>query len=128
MSDPLKSAPATVAKTNNVTTQDVAAGGGAGGLLIYAINHYVTDTQLNTFLLYCVPAAAVVLAGIWAKLRRLGEHYANVSLKRWQLSQAWEYLKSIESDPKATDDHKAMARADFEIAQRDYQNLLLKGI
>jgi hypothetical protein len=124
---------------NGLGTSDLAAGGGAGGVLVYAINTYVPDTKLQTLLIYLVPTASIVFMAIFSFIARLaGEAWKNYDAERTRksllkrakaaLADAKEQLVAIEADRMATIEHKFEARERVQKIERALIDLNVRGI
>jgi hypothetical protein len=123
----------------SIGTGELAAGGGSGGILVYAINAYIIDPKLQTLLIYLVPAVSVAATGLYGKLiaviqsrqeDKAAEKKRMSLLKRAQsgLAEAKQQLQSIEDDKNATPDHKKTARERVQAFERAVLDLHAKGI
>lgn len=111
-----------------VTANDIAAGGGAGGLLVFGINTWVTSPDFKNVLLYLVPAASILITGLYGWLIiTLTNTVAYHSAKR-ALTKAKGHLKEIEADELATVQHKKEARDSVEAAERAVMLLNLRTV
>jgi hypothetical protein len=122
-----------------VRAGELAAGGGSGGVLVYAVTSYVQEPKLQSLLLYLVPAASVFATGIYSQLlRRWTDWRTDIGAekKRRQLlhraqtglAEAKQQLESIETDQNATPDHKKVARERVQAFERAVLDLHAKGI
>jgi hypothetical protein len=122
-----------------IAASDVAAGGGAGGALVYAINTYVVDQKLQTLLIYLVPTISIVFMEVYSFFAKLSgdawKHYEAertrknlLSKARAALSDAKEQLALIENDGNATQDHKTKARDRVQKIETAVLELNVKGI
>jgi hypothetical protein len=118
---------------------EIAAGGGSGGILVFAVNSYVADPKLQTLLIYLVPAASLLATNIYSNLfKKWDEWRSDVSaekkrkqlLQRAQagLAEAKQQLATIELDSFATSDHKKTARERVQAFERAVLDLHAKGV
>lgn len=128
-----------VTRQKSIGTGELAAGGGSGGVLVYAITAFIADQKLQALLIYLVPAVSVFLASVYLmatnKLISWWESYEaernrKKLLQRAQtgLAEAKQQLKTIEDDPHATTQHKKQARERVQAFERAVLELHAKGV
>jgi hypothetical protein len=110
-----------------VTVNDVAAGGGTGGLLIFVINTWVSDPSFKNVLLYLVPAASIFITGIYSRVTAFVALFTDYHLAKRALATAKLHLAEIEADALASPEHKKEARDSVEEAERAVMLLNLGG-
>lgn len=111
-----------------VTANDVAAGGGAGGLLVFAINTWVSDPNYQNVLIYLVPAASILVTGVYGWLIDLVTTSVAYRSAKRSLTQAKTHLAEIEADKFASAQHKKEARESVEQAERAVMLLNLRAV
>jgi hypothetical protein len=120
-------------------TSELAAGGGTGGALVFAINTYVVDAKLQTLLIYLVPTISIVAMGLYsfgsALIANNWKSFESERTRRKLLNRAKAgladaklQLKAIEADPESTAEHKALARERVQKFERAVLELHAKGI
>src|SRR5262249_1452864 len=118
---------------------ELAAGGGAGGALLFAINSFVPNPTLKTLLTYLAPTISIVFMGVysfatdwaadgWKSFE--AERTRKKLLRRAKegLAEAKAQLSAIEADPAATAEHKVTARDRVQKFERAVLDLNAKGI
>jgi hypothetical protein len=122
-----------------IKASDLAAGGGAGGALVFAINTYIADPKLQTLLVYLVPTASIIAMGVYSFALELcrgnweayeAERTRKNLLRRAKegLADAKVQLKAIEDDGASTLEHKTVARERVQKFERAVLDLHAKGI
>jgi len=123
----------------SISASDLAAGGGAGGALVFAINTYIADPKLQTLLVYLVPTASIFAMGVYTfsveQCRSTWEGYVGERTRKKLLKRAKQglddakvQLKAIEDDTASTPEHKLAARIRVQKFEQAVLDLHAKGI
>ncbi len=107
---------------------NLAAGGGAGGLLVYLINTFIADASIRDILMYLVPSASIVIAWCYSFLASTVGGWISYRLAASALRKTKNHLTLIEGDPNATQQHKKEARERVEEAERALMVLGLRDV
>jgi hypothetical protein len=118
---------------------ELAAGGGTGGALVFAINTYIVDAKLQTLLIYLVPTISIIAMGFysfgsalmadnWKSFEAEGTRRKLLNRAKAGLADAKVQLKTIEADAESTSEHKGLARERVQKFERAVLELHAKGI